>query len=299
MFFSIRNKLNKSWFDWRVRKVFETNVAKCDPNSNLVILSQLYHPDLAMFMVAAKSFSRYVQPHKYVIVDDGLTDSDRETLRGHFENIEFIKTEQVDTGSCPRKGCWERLISIADLNTDHYVIQLDADTLTLDEPAEVLGCLNSSHSFTLGTPGGQRIIRLAEASEIASGYGGDHVQVLAEQALAQLPSTLGNYYVHGCAGFAGFSPGSIRRDAVEAFSAAMMELLGKSKWAEWGSEQVTSNFIVANSPQARILPVSTYPFWKPGVDLSKAKFLHFFGTHRFEGGEYIRSSNKVISALPV
>lgn len=297
MFFSIRNKINKKWFDWRVRKVFDTQVAPCDPGSRLIILSQLFHPDLTMFMVAAKSFSRYATPHKYVIVDDGLTDSDRATLRHHFESIDFIRTDQVDSGSCPQRGCWERLLSIADLNADHYVIQLDADTLTLAEPTEVLSSLEKGHSFTLGTPGGQRTTTLAEASRIASGYGFDHVQVLAEQSLVKLPAELGSHYVHGCAGFAGFAPGSITRPTIESFSTCMTDLLGPQKWGEWGSEQVTSNFIVANTPEAIILPVTTYPFWKPGVDVSRAKFLHFFGTHRFEGGEYIRSANKIIDAL--
>jgi hypothetical protein len=297
MFFSIRNKISKSWFDWRVRKVFNTKTAKCNPHSNLIILSQLYHPDLAMFMVAAKSFAQYVTPKKYVIVDDGLTEADRAILRQHFEVIDFIRTEQVDTGLCPKRGCWERLISIANLNAEHYIIQLDADTLTLAEPTEVLTHLKNSHAFTLGTPGGQTVTSLAEASHTASGYGFDHVQVLAEQALVKLPPELGTLYVHGCAGFAGFAPGCITRGAIEAFSTAMTDLLGNKKWSEWGSEQVTSNFIVANTPHAGILAVMTYPFWQPDIDISKAKFFHFFGTHRFEGGEYIRSSNKVINGL--
>jgi len=297
MFFSIRNKINKKWFDWRVRKIFETRPAKCDPASNLIILSQLYHPDMAMFMVAAKSLSKYVTPKQFVIVDDGLTETDRVILKRHFEVIDFINTNQVDTGSCPRRGTWERLVSIADLNADHYVVQLDSDTLTLDKPTEVLACIKDSRSFALGTPGGQSIISTAETSKIAAGWNADHVQVLAEQSMDKLPPGLGNLYVHGCSGFAGFAPGSITRAGIEAFSKAMTELLGEKKWAEWGSEQVTSNYIVANSPQAVILPVATYPFWKTGVDASKAKFVHFFGTHRFEGGEYIRSSNRMTSTL--
>jgi hypothetical protein len=293
MFYKLRTRLNKRYFDWRARGIFDTPPVRCRQGSSLVVLTQLHHPDLTMYMAAAKSFCRFVQPGRFVIVDDGLTASDRATLQRHFENLSFVPSRQLASPECPTGGCWERLLGIAELNAQHYVVQLDADTITLSRPDEVISCIERNTSFTLGTTGGQAVISTAEASRIASGWPGEHVQVLAEQALAQLPPELGTRYVHGCAGFAGFHAGCIDRARVESVSAAMARVVAPTKWAEWGSEQVVSNYLVANSAGATILPPRTYPFWKPGVDVDIVRLVHFFGTHRFEGGRY----NAIAAAL--
>lgn len=297
MFYRLRTKLNKKWFDHRARGIFNTAPVTCAPDSPVVVLSQLHHPDLAMYMVAAKSFCRYVQPGRFVIVDDGLTSEDRAMLCHHFENLSFVSAREVSSVSCPQGGCWERLLSIADLNAAHYVVQLDADTVTVNRPNEVIDCIKSNRSFTLGTPGGERIVSTHEASRIASGWLGNHIQVVSEQALTRLPAELGTQYVHGCAGFAGFHAGSIDRARVEAVSAHLAKEVGPKKWRDWGSEQVTSNFIVANTAGAVILPPATYPFWKNDVDVASARLIHFFGTHRFEGGQYIRMAKRCIVQL--
>lgn len=290
MFYRLRTQLNKRWFDWRARGIRATPAVRCDTGSRVIVLTQLHHPDVTMFMVAAKSFCRHLRPGGFVIVDDGLTPEDRALLSSHFENLRFVRTSEARGQVCPAGGCWERLLSIADLNDKHYVIQLDADTLTLARPDEVLACVEAGTSFTLGTTGGQHIIDTAEASRIAAGWRGQHVQVVAEQALSRLPATLGTRYVHGCAGFAGFAPGTMDRRRVEAVSAAMAAVVPPAKWAEWGSEQVTSNFIVANTPGAVVLPPRRYPFWQQGVPLEDVRVVHFFGTHRFEAGRYVAAA---------
>jgi hypothetical protein len=183
------------------------------------------------------------------------------------------------------------------MNASNYVIQLDADTVTLSYPKEVVECIEANRSFTLGTLDGKQIISCQEASRIASTWPYTHVQVVAEQALANIPASKGSLYVHGCAGFTGFSPASINRMRVEEVSEAFAELIPASKWQEWGSEQVTSNFLIANLPDAVILPPEDYPFWEPGLETENARLVHFFGTHRFKGGKYTKSARKVIKEL--
>lgn len=297
MFTSLRSKLNKKWFRARVRGVFKTPRINCDESSGLIILSQVHHPDLAMYLVAAKSFARHVKPRKFVIIDDGLEANDRQILVQHFEHIEFHRSEDIEPGVCPRGSCWERLLGIADFNDTDYVVQLDADTVTLNPPNQVVECISKNRCFTLGTPDGNGIVERSVASRIASTWASNHVQAKAEQVLVHLPDELGEYYVRGCAGFAGFGVRSLTREKIYAFSDAMVQLLGTAKWGEWGSEQVTSNFMVANSPNALVLPINEYPFWRQGVDIGAAKFVHFFGTHRFKGGQYIRSSRHIVNAI--
>lgn len=297
MFYSLRARLKKQWFSFNARRILSTPPVSCDKDSAIVILSQLHHPDLIMYLVAAKSFSQYVRPKTFLIVDDGLLEEDKTLLRNHFQCIEFRKTRDVPLGACPRGGCWERLLGVADANELAYVIQLDSDTITMAPPNEVLKCVEDNRCFTMGTPGGNAIVGLQEASSAASRWRGNHVQKLAEEALCRLPPGLGESYVHGCAGFAGFAAGSLRRKKMYAFTDAMAQLVGNEKWAEWGSEQVTSNFMVANSPGATVLPVNHYPFWKRGVEIDEAKLVHFFGTHRFKHGQYLRSAKKVIGQI--
>lgn len=88
-------------------------------------------------------------------------------------------------------------------------------------------------------------------------FKGDHVQNLAEQQFCKLRNYKKLRYLRGCSGFAGFSKGSFSRSNVEEFSEEMEGVLGKI-WLNWGSEQVTSNFIIANSPNACVLPYPKY-----------------------------------------
>lgn len=297
MFSNLRKRLRTRWFDFNTRGIYGTPPVRCDGTSDLLILSQLHHPDMTMYMLAAKSFARHARPGGFVIVDDGLTDADRKLLSAHFENMRFISSASVARGACPSRGCWERLMSIVAENEQHYVIQLDADTLTIGKPDEVLQCVNERRSFTLGTPTGQEVVSLAEASRHAEQSPSDHVQSVAERALTRYPGHEQLKYVRGCAGFTGFPRGSLSAAAVEMFSSRMEQLVGPSKWREWGSEQVTSNFLVANMPDTRVLPVGRYPFWAPKRDLRETALIHFFGARRFSGGMYRRQARAIIDEL--
>jgi len=297
MISSIRNKIDRAWFNLRCSGIFSTPPVKCDPDSDIVIVSQLHHPDMTMYMLAMKSFARFVRPRGFVIVDDGLLPEDRHILSEHFDPIRFVPSKGAQLGACPAGGCWERLLTLSQENSDHYVIQLDADTLTLSEPVEVLQCLAQNRSYTLGTSTGRQTVGFSEASRFAHENMSNHVQAHAERALASYPGHEHLRYVRGCAGFTGFSRGQLLPERIQEFSTQMEKLVGKEKWREWGSEQVTSNFMAANAPDSLVLPVERYPFWMPDVDITKAAFVHFFGVFRFMGGMYTRQASRVIRQL--
>jgi hypothetical protein len=288
---------SKKWFDFRARGIYSTPRVVCDSNSPVVVLSQLHSPDLTMYLLAAKSFARFLPPKEFVVVDDGLAEGEKELLSQHLGVIRFIPVHDCNSSLCPSGGCWERILSIAKLNATDHVIQLDADTLTLASPDEVIACVEDNRSFTLGTWGGRETMSLTQASEFASQHPGEHVQILAETAMGKFPDAELKRYVRGCAGFAGFARNTMTVEDVETFSQQMVALIGNKKWSEWGSEQVTSNYIVANSPNPVILPVEKYPFWAPGLDVSEAKFLHFVGSYRFAGECYINSARQIIFEL--
>lgn len=297
MISGIRKKIGRAWFDFRCSGIFDTPPVKCDPNSDILIVSQLHHPDMTMYMLAMKSFAHFVRPQGFVIVDDGLLPEDRRILSEHFDPIRFVPSKGVQLGACPSGGCWERLLTLSQENNSLYVIQLDADTLTLSEPEEVLQCLAHNRSFTLGTSTGRQVVGFSEASRFAHEHIGDHVQSHAECALASFPEYEHLKYVRGCAGFTGFAKGQLSPEKIQEFSTQMEKLVGKEKWSEWGSEQVTSNYMAANTSDSLVLPVERYPFWRPDVNITEAVFMHFVGDFRFMGGMYTRQALHVIRQL--
>ncbi len=293
----LKSNMDRWWFNQRCVGIFDTPPVVCNPSSRIVLVSQLYHPDTTMYLLAAKSFARFVRPREFVIVDDGLTEQDKAVLEKHLGAVRIVRTGDVEVGACPRRGCWERFLTLSEESRGSYVIQLDSDTLTLTRPDEVLDCIASARSFTLGTFSGMKFVSVSEAARHARKSESDHVQSVAERSLDRIDSASVRRYVRGCAGFAGFAPGALPREGIEQFSREMQGLLGERKWREWGSEQVASNYMVANAPNAIVLPVDRYPFWMPGVDMSSTVLAHFFGTFRFQGGMYLDTSRRIIREL--
>jgi len=297
MISEIRNKIDWKWFNFRCSDIFNTPPVACDPESDIVVVSQMHHNYMAMYLLAAKSFARYVRPRGFVIVDDGLLPKDRAILVEHLDSIRFVPRKSIDSGICPVGGCWERLLTLSGENKNNYVIQLDADTLTLSEPTEVVACISQKRTFTLGTKTGHQAVGFDEASRFAHERTSNHVQNHAERALAEYPGHEHLQYVRGCAGFTGFAKGALPLEVIAVFSGQMSQLVGADKWREWGSEQVTSNFMAANARDSLVLPVERYPFWSPDAGIGHAVFVHFFGSFRFMGGMYTRQALRIIRQL--
>ena len=197
------------------------------------VVTQLCHADVFMYLVAIHSLTRYVTPRRVVVLDDGsLTAADHDTLRGQVEGLDIRSIADVANPACPSGGTWERLLTIADLVPEGYVIQVDADTLTFAEPSEVLQCVRESKSFTLGTHLGRTVISMEEASRNAQEMKGGHIQVLAESLFHKLPDAARLRYIRGNSGFAGFARDSFARPR---FHGGRYAALGREIAAELGS----------------------------------------------------------------
>ncbi len=305
MFYRLRQSIARGAFGLWVRDIFQSPSLHLDGGQELpAIVSQVCHRDIAMYLLAVKSFARFHQLRAVFALDDGsLTAEDRETLSAHIPGIRFFSITGFRSAECPRGGTWERLLFIAEEVQRGYVIQLDADTLTLKPLDEVRDAVRTGHSFTLGTALGRNIVTVGEAAEAARlatrHYESRrvkhiHIQLAAEILLDQLPMSDRSFYARGCSGFTGFARQSIGRTDVERFSREMSTRLGRDRWNEWGSEQVTSNFLVANSAPSRVLPLPGYDTFEPYCDLTSSKFIHFLGTHRFRGGVYASKARTVI-----
>ena len=168
----------------------------------------LCHGEVLMYLLAVKSFCAQLgRSPTVVILDDGtLTNSDAATLRAHIPEARIVPISEIFPYRCPRGSCWERLLLIADLVQDTYVVQLDSDTLTANSIAEVAQCIDANRSFTLlGDGSYPQIEPMLDACARSKTNQSSMVQAVCERSFDQLPESASLQYVRGNAGFTGFA----------------------------------------------------------------------------------------------
>jgi len=285
-------RIHKARFDWEVRAILKT-----DPltpgKEDFIALSMVQHRDVLPYLLALKSFARYLPPARVVLVADPTLDADdRNLLRRHVPHIEFREATEYHREGIPKGGCWERLSAISEYARDAYVVQLDADTVAIQDLDAVRTAIRDGVCFTLSTEDNQSIQSCEEASRWAKPRvgGREHIQLLAESNLDRFDPEGRFRYARGCAGFAGFSRSSIISAQMLEISSGMANLIGP-KWSAWGTEQFTSNLIVCSSSGARLLPHPTY--CNPGWMTSATVFLHFIGYVRYRSALYANVARRV------
>jgi hypothetical protein len=296
LFYKLRDAIQRSWFNRKCKDILSLPpLDLC--RSPLAVVSMVSHKDMLMYLLAVKSLCRYLHPRQVIVISDGsLTADDGLLLSHHLPNYRLLHVRDIKSGVCPSGGTWERLVLISELVQSSYVIQVDSDTLTLDRVEEVQHSIVANTSFTLGTGMGRAMLSMREVTAQMQAIDDTHIQVVAEQSFCKLAGYDELRYVRGCSGFAGFAQGSFNRARLESFAHEMSNILGE-RWSQWGSEQVASNFFVANSSRATVLPYPKYANVTPGIPWEDSVFLHFIGTYRFKRGVYIKTARKIIRTL--
>lgn len=268
----------------------------------LVLFSMIGTAVLLPYLVAVKSLWRQLGRGRVAILDDGtLTAEDRALLAHHCGDPELLRLADVRTDPFPRGGCWERFLTILDRRDREYWLQLDSDTVTLGPIGEVADAIARNRSFTLlgGADGAIGALPFAEFARrrYPEGPIDGHVQHRVESRLDSVSRPADRRYVRGCAGFAGFAAGGPGRELAQTFLEAMEQLIGPEAVAAWGTEQLASNFHIANEPEPVLLPYARYlNHWGEPWD-EGAAFVHFVGSHRYENRTYATVSRKVIDEL--
>lgn len=302
MFFRLRRSLQVRRYNKEVRAILDAPPLPLAADGNYTLVSQICHWDVLMWLVAAKSWARFGAPRKVWLLDDGtLTAKDRAVLEDHVPAVTIVTRGDVKNDRCPKGYFFERILLIADLVPDSYVMQLDSDTVTTSAPTEATDCIDQDTCFTLGTNFVPEIVPILEAQKVCANHDWtprqlQHEQVQSELAFDKLENPESRRYVRANAAFAGFAKGSISRADVESFSEEMEHLLGE-RWTAWGTEQVTSNYLIANQDYSKVFREPRYAWHAPGHDLSEACFIHFIGTYRFDNGTYAGLSQQVAREL--
>lgn len=268
----------------------------------VVLFSMIGTAVLLPYLVAVKSLWHHLRRGRIAILDDGtLTAQDRAILAHHCGDPQIMRIADVVLNEFPAGGTWERLLTILDNRAGEYWIQLDSDTVTIGPVPEIANAIARNRSFLF--LGG----RDAEIGPLPlpqfrrhfypDGPAEGHVQTRIESRLDTIDAARGWKYVRGCSGFAGFAANGNGRPLASAFLAEMQRMIGKEDVSIWGTEQVASNFQLANEPEPVILPYDRYMnYWNEdwGADTC---FIHFVGTHRHDNGAYIKASCEAIDKL--
>lgn len=302
MFYRARQSLNRAWFNANIKQVLNTP-ALPPANTDTTVASMLCHRDLIVYLLAIKSFVRHLDfvPQTVVLNDGSLTPEDLALLRRHIPAFRAIDIHDIDRGRCPKGGAWERLLMLTALIKDSYAIQLDSDTLTQGDISEVNECAKGGRNFELlGDRSYPSVEPMLAACERSKTNLHPHVQAYVERNFDQLPEAKDLKYLRGNAGFVGLKKNAFDRERVEWFSETLRRLAG-DKWNEWGSEQVTTSLLIANSDNPLPLPAAKYlSYWAhPEIAYTKASFLHFIGPKRWHAGLYRRTARSVVAQLEV
>lgn len=298
MLYRLRTKLARDRFDAGVRSVLDTPPLSMT-DAPLTIVSQLRRADVLAWLVAIKSTYPRLGRGRVVVVDDGsLTGEDREVLGAHVPLLTVRSLAEGRVPGLPEGGTWERLCVIARECERAYAIQLDADVVTRGPLDAVLAHVAANTPFALadGPVPGRRPVAEVAAWNAAREAREDHVQNEAELVLADADLPPGAQYLRGTSAFAGFPRGADLMGPIRRFSDAMRDVLG-DRWDAWGTEQVTSNYVVANVGPAEPLVPPTYVNHTPEADLSAASLVHYYGTHRFRRGRYLRAARAAVAEM--
>src|ERR1035441_9122242 len=177
MFFRVRENVCRWIFSFVCRELGQTAPIVMRP-ADLVIVTMLSHHDIFMYLVAIKSLYRKFGEGSVAVLNDGtLTPQDVARLNQHIPGIQILPLHAVVTGPCPKGGCWERLVSVLELTRSRYVIQMDSDTLTVNDVSEAVACYRENRSFLIGGSDGQHIVSVEENCAAIQHSTSNHLQV--------------------------------------------------------------------------------------------------------------------------
>lgn len=296
----LSRRVKKYMLNHTLKSVLDTPAVDAIQDADVVLVTQLQSSDLLAYLVAVKSVLRNFESAAVKVVSDGLSEDDKKLLSTHIRHIEFKSIDDVDTDGLPRGGCWERLVTMIKESQHRFALQVDSDIVAPGPLPLLADYVKNNTAFALANKVNTGVLTLSEVSEWILQHEGPeigHVQKAAELNLAKLPNPDTRKYAKATAAFAGFPKGECRLDDLKQFSLEMEAMLGVKEWKAWGSEQVASNYIIANCKKAEILPYPDYVNHNPDRYPEEGKLFHFYGTYRFHGGRYREQAKRTIASL--
>ncbi len=268
----------------------------------LTIVSMVQESDVQMYILAVKALYRRLGRGRIAtIVRADFPKRQRELIRRHLGPVEFHDVEDLPTGRCQRGGTWERLVFCVNRSANEFVIQIDCDVLCIGPIEDVVERVNQNCAFVLAE--GIPIQPLSAWVEKGIARKSNNIVTSFEIRGPEITDAHRWLYVRGSSGFAGFAQGAVTMDLVEHFHEAAARVHG-NRWTEWGTEQIASNFVIANSPRSEPLPYPKYATFEPAYATFQkngitpdVSLLHFIGAYRFDSGVFPQLANREIDEM--
>jgi len=261
-----------------------------------------------MYLLAIKSFVSWVNEVKVVVHSDGtLSSDDFAAVARHVTGVRFVRFDEADVHARRAladfpfllrwrsvDAAYRRLIDIELWRTASRAIILDSDVLTNRRPDEVMQWIeNGTRPFMLGQPPDDKTRMEGPRST-------DHVQAHFLRMVPEISERLGVsplFVQGGTAGFCGYFD-EISLERIESALRTAVEL--GLPMEQWGGDQCLVIYLLSTRGGVR-LPPDQYFNFEPSVreNVGEARVIHFYGTHRFEGGVYPRLAAAVVRRLQV
>jgi len=293
MFYRLRRDINYIRFHRKIPRVLMTPQVQVK-DGPFTIVSMVADYDVRLYLLAIKALYSRLGRGRIIVISDGIKESSRDLIRKHISKVEFVPVESIRMGRIQRGGTWERLLYCVDLSASDYVIQMDADILCVGPLPEVYDSIAANRAFTLAEGIAKK--PLDSWVEDAIIRKSDNVVHDFERRGPEYPDSGKVLYLRGSSGFAGFARNAVDRGFVEEFYDKASHLMGP-RWREWGTEQIASNFCIANSPGSLALPKPKYMSWERQAIPHDVSLLHFLGHCRFDQGVLVRFANREIDAM--
>jgi hypothetical protein len=293
MFYRLTRTLKYLKFNHQTRRILDTPRIRCG-SGPATIVSMVAGYDVQIYLLTVKAlFRRLPGANIVAIIASDVSARQRDLIREHLGAVEFVQNESLDSGKCQHRGTWERLVYIADRSASEYIIQMDCDILCLGPIPEVTECIAQNRAFALG----EGIPKKPLCEYVKDGYarGDDNIVISFEKRAKEFHDSDKRLYLRASSGFAGFAKGVINRSFIEDFHEEGRERFG-ARWLEWGTEQIASNFAVANSPDSFALPRPRYLNYDGGLITPESTLVHFLGYCRFKRGYFPYYANREVDA---
>lgn len=293
--------------DWAVRRFLSRTkgILRTPPihvvpgEPPLRIVTMLCEKDVQTYLICIKALYRRLRFGAIeIILDQDVSLSSRALLQAHIKGVELTSVWDIDPAPCQRGGTWERLVHCIKRSSQEFVVQMDADVLIFGDDTEIQDSIIKNRAFAIRSPMDR--MPLQDYAQLASAMDDDHINIAAERAMAGLLNADKLHYIRATSGFAGYPRNAISLAAVQQYHGEMETLLGP-RWRDWGSEQVASNFLIANAPMFAPLPWDAYANYWPASqvpqDPYKSSGLHFVGTYRYHGDVFLDLAKREIAQL--
>ena len=294
------------------REILKTPPLKCNPRASTSYICLVCHRDINIFLLAVKSFLRFYNNIRVIILDGGLINSDHIAIKKHINGALIYKRTFLDKlvnkkvkskllKYLRKKDISQLKLIDANLLVKGKKIIVDSDILFLKKPTEVINWIKNEKKKAFHHYRRPSEI-LEEPNDWLQLAGGDTSKVYIKyyflKNLKEINRKLNTSikYFDYCSGLIGYNRDFSMME-IEKVEKVLLSVVPKIYKHLWGIEQATHEFLLNES--SKKLNYKKYfavcDFGPTKNEIKSARFIHFIG--KLKHKEYLLLGKKIIKEL--